>query len=298
MLVATKSTGDSYTASENNQVNDETENSISDTGQTPSAGNLVQQSTAMSIYAAGGAFYTDSGAADAYVLTTVGSKRAPIAYFDGMIISFRAGNENTGASTVNVSGLGVKTIQNNAAAVDQGDILDSNLTTAVYNASSGFFDLTSVPTVGSIIQIVNVTDGDLATGTTVMPQDDSIPQITEGDEYMTLAVTPVKATNKLRITVTAYGAHSTSTGGVITALFQDATADALAALFGARNAAVDANSAVTFSHIMTAGTTSSTTFRVRIGNQNAGTTTFNGRNAARLLGGVMASSITIEEIEV
>jgi hypothetical protein len=143
MLVPTKNTGDSYTASEVNQVNDETEGSISDTGQTPSAGNLTQQSTAMSIYAAGGAFYTDSGAADAYVISTVGSKRAPIAYFDGMAIAFRAGNTNTGPSTVNVAGLGVKTIQAFGAAVIAGYIRDNNITTAVYNAGTGFFDLTS-----------------------------------------------------------------------------------------------------------------------------------------------------------
>jgi hypothetical protein len=145
MLVPTKNTGDSYTASEVNQVNDETEGSINDTGQTPSAGNLTQQSTAMSIYAAGGAFYTDSGAADAYVISTVGSKRAPIAYFDGMAIAFRAGNTNTGASTVNVAGLGVKTIQAYGAATIAGDIRDNNITTAVYNAGTGFFDLTSEP---------------------------------------------------------------------------------------------------------------------------------------------------------
>ena len=49
---------------------------------------------------------------------------------------------------------------------------------------------------------------------------------------------------------------------------------------------------------MTAGTGSSTTFKVRAGGQNAGTTTFNGNVSARKYGGVLLSSLTITEIQV
>jgi hypothetical protein len=49
---------------------------------------------------------------------------------------------------------------------------------------------------------------------------------------------------------------------------------------------------------MVAGTTSSTTFKARAGRDGsgAGTLTINGAATARLLGGVMASSITIMEV--
>jgi hypothetical protein len=53
---------------------------------------------------------------------------------------------------------------------------------------------------------------------------------------------------------------------------------------------------MTLCHKMTSGTTSATTFRVRVGLNGAGTITFNGRSAARQLGGVMASSIVIREV--
>ena len=54
---------------------------------------------------------------------------------------------------------------------------------------------------------------------------------------------------------------------------------------------------VTFTHYMTAGTTSATTFKVRAGADGAGTTTTNGgAGMGRFFGGVMASSITITEI--
>lgn len=52
---------------------------------------------------------------------------------------------------------------------------------------------------------------------------------------------------------------------------------------------------IIFNHIMTAGTTSATTFKVRCGGNAAGTTTFNGQATARKYGGVMASSIQITE---
>ena len=54
---------------------------------------------------------------------------------------------------------------------------------------------------GSTVQVVNVMDSALATGTTVMVYDDTIPQNTEGDEYMTLAIIPTNSSNKLLIEV-------------------------------------------------------------------------------------------------
>ena len=53
------------------------------------------------------------------------------------------------------------------------------------------------------IQTVNVQDGASTSGTTAIPQDDTIPQNTEGDEYMTLAITPVNSNSKLKIEVVA-----------------------------------------------------------------------------------------------
>jgi len=153
-------------------------------------------------------------------------------------------------------------------------------------------------TANRIVQVVNVQDGAVATGTTVLPNDDTIPQNTEGDQYMSLAITPTNTNNKLLIEVVVIAA-----GGVVGAaqigvgLFQDTTAGALAA--SSKSTAVQYHEAVmSFKHYMTAGTVSATTFKVRVGTSAAGTTTFNGANAARRMGGVMASSITITEITV
>ena len=53
-----------------------------------------------------------------------------------------------------------------------------------------------------------------------------------------------------------------------------------------------------FNHYMTAGTTSSTTFKVRYGAASGVTNTVNGYNDARILGGVAPASMTIMEIRV
>ncbi len=149
---------------------------------------------------------------------------------------------------------------------------------------------------GAVIQVVNVQDGATSSGTTLIPQDDTIPQNTEGFEVMTLAITPTNASNILYIDVVVH-MGTTAAGYQVVALFQDSTADALAAT-GHVNVTNDTTVTIKFRHKMTAGTTSSTTFKARIGQNNAGTVRFNGNSGARVFGGVAASSITITEIQV
>lgn len=113
---------------------------------------------------------------------------------------------------------------------------------------------------------------------------------------MSLAITPLSATSKLIIQVVLNASYSAQTEFTV-ALFQDTTASALAAVsqqVSLYNGAVDPNN-MKINHYMTSGTTSATTFKVRAGGSAAGTVTFNGQSAARKLGGVMSSSITITE---
>lgn len=146
---------------------------------------------------------------------------------------------------------------------------------------------------GVAIQSVGTMFGAMATGTTLITYDDSIPQITEGTEFMTQAITPKATTSILVIEVIAHVSNTIGNFNTV-ALFQDATANALAATTEYDNTS---NQVVTIPlrHRMVAGTTSPTTFRVRIGGSIASTVTFNGTGGARRLGGVSASSIMITE---
>ena len=145
-----------------------------------------------------------------------------------------------------------------------------------------------------IVQVVNTQTGAVATGSTVIPFDDTIPQNTEGDEYMTRAITPTSASNLLKIEV-VFNCAVSALAQVCVALFQDSTANALATMTPSRVEAAGVQTSCCFIHYMTAGTTSATTFKVRAG-PSTGTLTFNGSGGTRRWGGTMASSITITEI--
>lgn len=146
---------------------------------------------------------------------------------------------------------------------------------------------------GRIAQIVNFQTGAVATGTTLIPADDTTPQITEGDQYMTCTITPQNANNTLIIEA-VIAISSTVANWMTAVLFKDAVADALAVITMYQDTA-NGGVFLTFKHTMIANTVNAITFRVRVGGNNVGMTTFNGVNSARLFNGVMASSITITE---
>jgi hypothetical protein len=146
-----------------------------------------------------------------------------------------------------------------------------------------------------IIQEVITTDGEVATGTTVIPFDDTIPQNTEGDEYMTVTITPTDAANKLIIEAAAAMACSGSGSTQKMALFQDAIANALACSVK-RQATTNTMDRLALRYEMVAGTTSAITFKIRAGG-SSGTLTFNGSSLARRFGGVLDSFIRVREIK-
>jgi len=150
----------------------------------------------------------------------------------------------------------------------------------------------TMPT-GSVLQVVYFQTGAVITGTTNTPHDDTIPQITEGVEFMTLAITPKSATSILAIRSTALLSVAASRE-LTMALHVGTTVDALAATVQLVLTGADAIS--TLDHNVVAGVTSELTFRIRVG-QNGGATaiTLNGLSGGRKFGGVAASGITITE---
>lgn len=147
---------------------------------------------------------------------------------------------------------------------------------------------------GKILQVVHTPFSAVATGTTIIPLDDTIPQITEGDQYMSQAITPLSSTSTLMVDV-IYLANSTVASWMTGAVFRDATAGSVGAATAYRGTAT-AGVTTTFSVKVTSASIALTTFYVRIGADVAGTTTFNGLSGGRLFGGVAASSIRITEI--
>lgn len=144
---------------------------------------------------------------------------------------------------------------------------------------------------------VNFQTSSVATGTVIIPDDDTIPAITEGDEFMNVTFRPTNANHKLLISAQAY--LSSNNAGILgMALFQNTTSAALSAIQQSNNTAgTSFRHELSLNYIMTAGTTSPIIFRIRCGGEQANTTTFNGVSAARKYGGVMNSFLRVREIE-
>ena len=155
-----KTTGSNLTASEWNQVPGELQNVITGAGQTLDGNDVNQLGKAVAQYVATVDYYTDSGAANAYVLSPIGSNHGPIAYTDGMRVRFLPANDNTGASTVNVNGLGVKSIKTHlGATLTNKHIRTGRLVELVYNSTADEFriaQLSSIDDRGSA-RVVEIT---------------------------------------------------------------------------------------------------------------------------------------------
>jgi hypothetical protein len=132
-----------------------------------------------------------------------------------------------------------------------------------------------------------------ATGTGIIPADNTIPQSTEGDQYMSQAITPMSASNVLRVASRALLGINGAAKFVTMALFRDAGANAIA---------VTANSDNGFLGQMLmyeaqAGAVTATTFKVRAGQDSSGgTVQFGSSSGTRLYGAIPFASLSVLEV--
>ncbi len=144
------------------------------------------------------------------------------------------------------------------------------------------------------MQCLTTSIATVVTCNTVIPIDDTIPQNTEGVEVLTLSITPSSSTSVLEIVFSGAVTNDIINTGSSVALFQDSTADALAARSSSSNQ-FSYTSTLYLRHIMTSGTTSSTTFKIRIG-PTSNNCYVNSDNAGnQLMGGVSSTRLTIKE---
>lgn len=430
-LNTSKVDGNTVSASEWNQLA-EVNNFVTNTGQTPSTDNLQQMGIASARYSSAGQHFEDSSAsANTYILSPVSPFRSPVSstagevYFIGMRITFKTANANTGASTVNVNSLGVKSLKKSDGTTDvtTGDIPAGQYVTFIYNgthfvkqnqtpatstaqgisylttpvswtnnttdanndidyttgvidhddgsgqslattaltkqldatfvagnnqggldtgtkANSTWYQIFAItnnttnavdylfsasrtsPTIpsgwtrrrwlgairtnasGNIDQAyfairtpfgqqVAFQTGEVATGTTLIPKDDTKPQNTEGTQFMELLINFIGTKSKILIDIDCSLASST-TQTLTIALFQDSTASCLASkgqLYFNANYPTSLN----LKTFINSQGLSSSTFKVRAGGDGSATTTFNGASGARLYGGSLTSYIIINE---
>ena len=146
--------GNTLTASEWNQPMSELQNLFEAFSIVASGADLNQVGKAITNLVATADFYADGGAADAYVLSSNATNQNPTGYFTGMRIRFAPGNANTGASTVNVATLGIKTLSyrvldgNSTAALPSGYLVFNRPVEAIYDGAQ--FVIEPVPMSSSV----------------------------------------------------------------------------------------------------------------------------------------------------
>jgi len=109
---------------------------------------------AITIYSNAAQYYQDSGAANAYVLARTGNLKPLVDYIDGTIVTFKAGNTNTGASTVNIDSLGAKALRDSTdTALVGGEIIADRYITIRYNSTNDRFEIVNSKQAGTITVI-------------------------------------------------------------------------------------------------------------------------------------------------
>lgn len=243
---------------------------------------------------------TDSGAADAYVLSLPSVVLPPPAFFDGLTVSFFASADNTTTTpTADAFGLGAKTIvKEDGSALVAGDISTTVMTVLRRdNANDRWILIRGAGTQSSGILVQSPVVSTFTSPLTItnpIPLDNTIPQNTEGAEITTATITPKDASNILEIEAVSWGAGSTANMTLCGALFKDSVADAFAAkAIGVVLTANASSNWIVKAYVM-AGTTSPITFKFRAGPDFA-TMYVNSSTGSGQFGGVETTTLTIKE---
>lgn len=226
-------------------------------------------------------------------ITAVAAKTIT-AYGAGQKFSLTPAATNTGATTINIDGVGAKNIFSYGSACVGGELKIGVPCEIEYDGTQ--FNITSDRLLGVVQRVYSeyTANADL---TTVIPYDDTIPQITEGTEVLTAAITPKSATNRIRIRFQCFGQNSgAGQAKLLSALFVDATANALCASCSddPHTTGVAMNNIMEYEE--SAASTTARTYRIRVGPHTADTIRLNGTTAARRFGGVARATLIVEEI--
>jgi hypothetical protein len=139
----------------------------------------------------------------------------------------------------------------------------------------------------------------------IFPWNDSVPQITQGNQLLSVTITPKAATNVLVFEGLVHWTEAVNHSDYLTiAIFQEGTSDAIATFSdGASNGNGRCTANSTYPQICTqpfrfvspAVTTSSTTYQLRVG-LNAGSVAINTSAGGRRHGGKLYSTFSVMEI--
>jgi len=217
-------------------------------------------------------------------------------YAENSTFRLKATATNTGATTINLNGLGVKNVVIDNVALVGGEIVLGSEYFFTYS-SNGNFELTSLggASTSGVTQTAYTQLITSGTSSATIPYDTSVPQQTEGVEILTCSITPSSATSNLLITVRTFVSETVNTGNRITgALFRDATLDAIASSMAPNNETAISAGEIVLQIRVPSNSTAPTTFKLRVGN-DVGDVRWNGYLGVQYYGNTNITSIHIQE---
>ncbi len=256
-----------------------------------SKGSDIASATTTDIGAATGNFVDVTGSTTITALGTIAAGAFRTVRFTGALIL-----THHATSLILPTGADITTAAGDVAMFQS--LGSGNWVCLVFQRKDGTSIAGSSAPAGSVVQTVNTNDQvGRSTSSTAFPADDTAPQNTEGVAYTQLdtTITPTNASNKLEITVIIGIGTLTGNGvGSGYALFQDSTASALASTWMSDSPANGQVIPTFLRWTMTAGTTSATTFKIRL----SGVPYVNGGYSFAFYGNTICASMNIKEIKV
>jgi hypothetical protein len=181
------------------------------------------------------------------------------------------------------------------SAADLSAITITGGTLSGVDISSSTISGTVTGTISGAGQFVSAGTAAFVTVSTVIPFDDTLPQNDEGDQVLVLEVTPASASSTLEIEFSAATISVNAAIVLTVALFVDSDADALA--IGSNHIGTgSAQRQLALRYTVASGSTTTRTYKIRVGPASSATVGINGTPSARRFGGASEALLTIREI--
>lgn len=208
------------------------------------------------------------------------------AFFKGSVFRLRDATDQTKLLAFDLSGITTGTTRTLTAPNASGTVMLTS--TALANAQA--LDT-------SVVQSAHGAYTNNSDLTAVIPFDDTIPRWDEGTLILTVSITPRSTANKLRCRFYAECSIDTL-AAAIAALFVNPALVSTPALRAVYTTIPTAGYAgvVAMEYEFTPGVTTQQEVSIRLG-PNTGTMRLNGNTTGRIFGGVMAATLTVEEVK-
>jgi hypothetical protein len=208
---------------------------------------------------------------------------------DGFEVSIK--KVDSTSNNVTIDGEGAETIDGDATLVITTQYVSYTL---VCDGSNWFRKTRSAAVTPKFVNVASSYVTTVDSTSAVIPQDNTIPQITDGKEFTTVSITPSSASNTIKGFVTLHFGGSVNNIHMVGTVFADAGANAIAV---GECRVTDSSDIETlcFAFDHSPATTSAVTYHVRFG-PSSGTGYVNQTISGQKYGGALKSGIVVQEI--